>query len=344
MQTESLVNLLTKIPDWIIALLFIGRRPNIDGTRLNAKAQLACKMADRMVTDVDAHDLEANRAQLENLSSLLGGDIIDLPSVADIKLELDGRNLKARLYKPDLRPELPVLLYFHGGGFIRGSLDSHDALCRQLARKADCAVLSVAYRLAPEHKFPAATDDAYDALLWLQKNGQDHDLACKKIAIGGDSSGGNLAAVACQLAKENQTPMPLFQLLLYPTTDSHFSTASHKKFAHGYFLSEARLHWYRDCYLNHVSDRSDTRASPGLTPDVHGTAPALIISAGYDPLRDEAEVYAQKLRDSEVPVEMQRYGTMVHGFISMPVLFKEADEAILQASFALKTIFPDKEY
>lgn len=339
MRKETLANLLTKIPSWVIALVFIGRRPNVDGTRLNAKAQLICKMVDKIVNADDAYDIDANREQMENLSDLLGGPAVELASVKDIILPLDGRSLQARLYKPDLRPDLPTLLYFHGGGYIRGSLNSHDRLCRNLSLQADCAVLSVAYRLAPEYKFPAAVEDAFDSLLWLQKHGSEYGLNSEKTAVGGDSSGGNLATVACQLAKENQTPMPLFQLLLYPSTNSHFTAPSHKKFARGYFLTAERLHWFRDCYLEHISDRNDMRASPDLAENVRGLPPALLISAGYDPLRDEAEEYAQKLKAADVPVGILRYGSMVHGFISMPVLFSEADEAISRAASTLKSVF-----
>ncbi len=341
MQQETLAKILSIIPNWFCELMFIGRRPNIDGTKLNAKAQLVCRLVEKMATAETAFDVAANRQQIENLSALLGGKKIDLASVEDIILPLENRNIPGRLYKPEIQPNLPILLFFHGGGFIRGSIDSHDLLCRQLASHTGCAVLSVDYRLAPENKFPAAIDDAYDCLRWLQLNASDYGLDNNKIAIGGDSSGGNLATVACQMAKEKGTYQPIFQLLLYPTTNSHFSAPSHAKFAEGYFLTEERMCWFRDCYLTNETDRDDPRASPLLSEDVSGLAPALVITAGYDPLRDEAEEYARALKHADVPVGVIRYGGMVHGFMSMPVLFKQANDAIQQSAAALKSVLVD---
>ncbi len=329
MDQEKLAKLLGKIPVGFFNLLYLGRRIKKDGQLLNSKAQFLCAVVDKQSVPIDEETVEAARSQIESLATTLGGDYIPLPYVEDFTIPGKGGVIPVRLYKPsDTDEPLPVFIGFHGGGFIRGSVNSHDGLFRRLAKYGNFAVLSVEYRLAPEHKFPAAVDDAYTALRWVQENGLSKGLNPQKIAIGGDSSGGNLAAVACQDAKRNDTPQPLIQALIYPTTDSHFTAHSHTLFSKGFFLTEERMHWYRDHYLRNAADRDDPRASPLIEEDLQGLAPALVITAGFDPLRDEAEDYARKLKNSDVPVGVVRFDGMVHGFSSLSGLLPDADKSL----------------
>jgi len=342
MDQEKLAQLLCKIPNGVFNLLYAGRRIRKDGQVLNAKTQLLCKVAAKQTPPVAEETVENARAQLENLSAAFGGEHIPLPYVQELTIPGPARPIPARLYKPrDTDEKLPVLVGFHGGGYIRGSVDSHDGMFRRLAKFGDFAVLSVDYRLAPEHKFPAAVDDAYAALRWVQENGASKGLDPERVAVGGDSSGGNLATVACLDAKRNGTPQPVMQLLIYPTTNANFEAPSHTLFSEGFFLTEERMNWYRDCYMNNPSERDDPRASPLLAEDVSGLAPALILTAGFDPLRDEAEEYAASLKDAGGPVGNIRYEGMVHGFMSLSGLLPEADKALNTAAQSLKSAFSE---
>jgi acetyl esterase/lipase len=340
MDQQKLAEILCKVPNGVFNLLYLGRRLKKDGQLLNTKAQFLCKVVDKQTIPIEQDSLENMRNQIENLSVTLGGDDIPIHHVEIFSIPGPGGDIPVRLYKTKSASEKqPVLIAFHGGGFVRGSLKSHDGMFRRLAKFGDFAVLSVDYRLAPEHAYPAAADDAYAALKWVQENGHSKGLDQYKIAIGGDSSGGNLAAVATQDALKNGTPCPLFQLLIYPTTNSNFDTKSHEIFANGFFLTNERMCWYRDNYLQGDEKRSEVRASPGLNPDLAGSPPTLVMTAGFDPLRDEAEEYAQALKDAGVPMGVIRYEGMVHGFMSLSGLFDEADKALKTAADAVANAF-----
>jgi len=231
-----------------------------------------------------------------------------------------------RVYYPrDTEDRLPVLVFFHGGGWVVGGLVSHDGVCRALARGADSVVVSVDYRLAPEHRFPAAVEDAHAAFRWTQEHAEDLGCHPARIGIGGDSAGGNLAAVTSLMLRDAGHALPVFQLLIYPGTDMTRSMESHRLFAYGYFLDKPSKDYYVDSYLRAPSDELDWRASPLFAKRFDGLPPALLVTAGFDPLRDEGEVYAQKLRDAGVTVQEQREGTLVHGFVNMAVLRHCAD-------------------
>ncbi len=344
MDQAKLADILCKIPEGVFNLLYLGRRVKKDGQILNAKAQFLCKIVDKQTPPIDEETVEHAREQIETLGVTFAGDFVDLPHVEDFTIPGPDGDIPVRLYKPQQSDEnnpIPVLIGYHGGGFIRGSIKSHDGMFRRLAKFGNFAVLSVEYRLAPEHKFPAAVDDAYAALRWVQENGLSKGLDTNNIAVGGDSSGGNLAAVAAQDAKRNGTPQPKFQLLIYPTTDSHFTANSHKLFANGFFLTEERMHWYRGHYLNTPEDMNDLRASPSISEDLEGLAPTLILTAGFDPLRDEAEEYAAALKEAGVPMGVIRYEGMVHGFMSLSGLFEDADKALKTAATAVASAFAE---
>lgn len=249
----------------------------------------------------------------------------------------DGHALPVRLYAPTHDP-LPVLLYFHGGGFTIGGLATHDTLCRSLSHLAHCAVLALDYRLAPEHKFPVAHDDAWDALQWLAREGASRGLDVSRIAVGGDSAGGTLAAACALQARASALPLAL-QLLIYPGCAAHQDTPSHKTFAHGFVLEEPHITYFFNHYLRTTADRDDWRFSPLSAPDVEGLAPAWFGLAECDPLVDEGILYADKLRAAGVPVDLEIYRGVVHGFIQMGRAIPEAARAHADAARALKQSF-----
>jgi acetyl esterase len=273
-----------------------------------------------------------------------GADVLEvpkaqLPRVEDFTIPArDGHALSARLYAPSTGAPLPVLLYTHGGGFTIGSIGTHDILCRELARLAGCMVVSLDYRLAPEHRFPTATNDAWDALVWLHANaaGLGADPAC--IAVGGDSAGGTLATVNAILARDAGLPLAL-QLLIYPGCAAHQDTPSHTRFASGLVLDEPAITWFFGQYVTSREQRQDWRFAPLHADDVEGVAPAWIGLAECDPLVDEGVDYADKLRAAGVAVDLEIYRGVTHEFIKMGRAIPEARKAHADAARALRQAF-----
>lgn len=272
-----------------------------------------------------------------------GAGVLEIPRPVLARVEdfsipaRDGHALPARLYAPSA-DRLPVLLYFHGGGFTIGSIASHDILCRQLSHLAGCAVLSVDYRLAPEHKFPTAAHDAWDALQWLAAHAVEKNLEGSRLAVGGDSAGGTLAAMCAVLARDAGLPLAL-QLLFYPGCSAHQDTPSHRKFARGFVLEEREINWFFSCYVRGPADREDWRFAPLNTPDVDGVAPAWVGLAECDPLVDEGVMYADKLRAAGVAVDLEIYRGVTHEFIKMGRIIPEARQAHQDAARALQQAF-----
>lgn len=257
----------------------------------------------------------------------------------------DGALLNARLFAPSAEPGLPVLLYFHGGGFTIGSTATHEPLCRALAHQAHCAVVSVDYRLAPEAKFPTAVHDAWDSLQWLRAQAGDLGVDATRIAVGGDSAGGTLAAVSAIAARDAGQPLAL-QLLFYPGCAGHQDTASHKTYAHGFVLEQPHIDYFFGHYLRDARDRDDWRFAPldgrdetGHTRDLDGVAPAWIGLAECDPLTDEGIAYADRLRLAGVSVDLEIYAGVVHGFIQFGRAIPEALTAHQHAARALRHAF-----
>ena len=246
--------------------------------------------------------------------------------------------LPARLYAPGTAAALPALLYLHGGGFTIGSVATHDVLCRELARLGRCMVLSLDYRLAPEHAFPTASNDAWDALAWLAANAARLGADPGRLAVGGDSAGGTLAAVNAILARDAGLPLAL-QLLIYPGTTAHQDTLSHTEFAHGPILDRAAIGWFFDQYIPSRAEREDWRFAPLLAPDVDGVAPAWIGLAECDPLVDEGVEYGDKLRAAGVAVDLEIYRGVTHEFIKMGRAIAEARRAHQDAARALRAAF-----
>ena len=249
----------------------------------------------------------------------------------------DGFDLPVRLYAPTDGP-LPVLVYFHGGGFTIGSIATHDVLCRHLSHLARCAVLSVGYRQAPEHQFPVAFEDAWDAVQWTAAHGASKGLDASRIAVGGDSAGGTLAA-ACALQARNSGMVLKLQLLFYPGTTAHADTPSHKTFGHGFVLEAEHIIYFFDLYIPDLKDREDWRFAPLMADDVDGVAPAWFGLAECDPLIDEGLQYADKLRAAGVPVDLDIYRGVTHEFIKMGRAIPEALKSHLDAARALKHAF-----
>ncbi len=276
-----------------------------------------------------------------------GASVLDLPPhklkrVEDLQIPMrDGASIAARLYAPapaDAEPGLPVLLYLHGGGFTVGSIDTHDSLCRHLAHLAHCAVLSLDYRLAPEHRFPTAVNDAFDGLCWLHGNAAALGLDPQRIAVGGDSAGGTLSIVTALQARDVGITLAL-QLLFYPGCTPRRDTPSHKTFGHGFLIERATIDWFFSHYLNSDDECEDWRFAPLQAHDFDEVAPAWFGLAECDPLVDEGMLMADRLRLSGVPVDLEIYRGMVHDFIKMGRAIPEALTAHQDAARALRQAF-----
>lgn len=276
-------------------------------------AQLAAMNA----PPIDALTPEQVRVGFGMQLKMTAGPATPLPVVRDLSLPGPGGAIKARLYRPSADGVLPGLVFFHGGGWVIGDLDSHDDLCRDLAAETHCAVLAVDYRLAPEHRFPAAADDAIAATGWVQANAAGLGIDARRLAVGGDSAGGNLAAVCALASRDAGSPLAA-QLLIYPVTDmSRLDGESYRSNAEGYGLTAGAMAWFRDHYLADAAAAQDWRVSPLLASDLGRLPPALVVTAEFDVLRSEGEAYARQLAAAGVPTELRRYDGMIHGFASM---------------------------
>lgn len=242
-------------------------------------------------------------------------------SVEDRAITANGAQIPVRIYRPESGPAVkPALVWFHGGGWVIGSLDGSDFGCRIMANASGCTVISVDYRLAPEYKFPTAVDDCLAVTKWVAENGPELGVDGARIAVGGDSAGGNLAAVVSQLARDGGGPAIAFQALVYPVTNYDFSTASYRDNAEGYLLERDSMEWFWGHYLRSEADGASTKASPLRHTNLAGLPPAIVLTAEFDPLRDEGEAYAERMRAAGVPVEARRYDGQIHGFFANPAI------------------------
>jgi len=314
------------------ALVALSRKPPVvhDGQVLDPELQLL--LAVREATGVKGVNQEgppAARARTRREALVFAGRTVAVGAVRE--LTLDGA-LRARHYAP-AEPGGPhgLLVWLHGGGFVIGDLDTHDATCRRLCRHAGAHVLSVAYRLAPEDPFPAAVHDARAALAWAHEHAGALGADPARVGIGGDSAGGTLAAIAARLAARDGGPAPVAQVLVYPATDRTRSTSSLEAFAEGFFLTAAEIEWYFGQYADGTgAGRDDPLISPLLAPDLGGLAPALVVTAGFDPLRDEGEAYADALRAAGTPTLSRRVPELVHGFVNFGGVSRASREAIVE--------------
>jgi acetyl esterase len=264
---------------------------------------------------------------------------LPVAEVRDLSIPGPHGPIPLRLYRPATAPASgsPALVFFHGGGWVLGNLESHDGVCRHLAERSGCVVVAVDYRLAPEHKFPAALDDAFAATQWLAAQAPALGLDAARIAVGGDSAGGNLAAAVCLLARDaNGSPSIAFQMLLYPATDFAMDTASHRRFGEDHLLTRASMAWFRDHYLKHPGEMADWRASPLRAASLAGLPPAFVLTASHDPLRDEGEAYARRLVEVGIPVTLWRVPGLIHGFLPMGKAIAASGPALDRLAAALK--------
>ncbi|HJN88567.1 MAG: alpha/beta hydrolase [Dehalococcoidia bacterium] len=266
----------------------------------------------------------------------------EVARVEDRAIPGPGPDVPVRIYTPDGRGPFPVLVWFHGGGWVVGDLDTADGTARRLTAQTGCVVVSVDYRLAPEARFPAAAEDCYAVTQWVATNAAGIDADPGRIAVGGDSSGGNLAAVVSLMARDRGVSPPVFQLLVYPVIARDFDTGSYRQNGEGYGITRDSMKWYWDLYLTEDADASNPYAAPLLANDLSGLPPALVITAEFDPLCDEGEAYAQRLQEAGVAVTYSRYDGMIHGFFGMPAFIDRGRIAVGEASAALKAAFSEK--
>jgi acetyl esterase len=261
----------------------------------------------------------------------------EMALVKDLTAEGPAGPIPLRLFRPrGAPPGAPALVYFHGGGWVIGDLDTHDVLCRQLAAWSDSVVVSVDYRLAPEQKFPAAVEDAWAATRWVAAHAGALDVDGDRLGVGGDSAGGNLAAVVSLMARDAGGPRLGFQLLIYPATDMAADLPSQIAFADGYLLTRDNMRWFIGHYVRGEGDVADWRASPLRAPSLAGLPPALVVTAGFDPLRDEGQAYARQLTEAGVRVDHVCYGGMLHGFFGMGGVVDTANRAIAHAGASIR--------
>ena len=265
----------------------------------------------------------------------------DVSLIEDLYVPGPAGDIPVRYYRPqgpDNEEHLPVLLYHHGGGWVVGDIETHDVICRMLANQGGFAVVNVDYRLAPEHKFPAAIEDSWAVLKWVKSGAGELRIDGDRIGLAGDSAGGNISAVLSLMARDANLYIS-FQILIYPATHFSLDTESHRKFGEGYLLTRDAQKWYHEMYLRTDADRQDWRASPILATDFSNVAPAFILTCGYDPLLDEGRSYADKLRAAGIPVEYRCYEGQVHGFLMMGKIIDEANEAINDIALKARVAF-----
>jgi acetyl esterase len=309
-----------------------------DGLELALDAQLLLRMLAFSDISLSGKTPEVARLTLEAGRTALGGPIVPGVRTRNLNLPATAGTVPARLYEPaNLPPGSPLLVYFHGGGWVIGSLDTHDGLCRYLAARANLRVLSIGYRLAPEYPFPVAADDAYAAYRYAVAHAETLGADPAAVAVGGDSAGGNLATVVCLDAVRKGGPRPVFQLLFYPATDPSVRRRSRDLFADGFFLTDHDMTWFIDHYCPDVDRRTDPRVAVLLADDMRGVPPTYLATAGFDPLRDEGNAFADRLREAGVPVVKRQQDDLIHGFASFVSLGTRFREAVSEAAGALRT-------
>ena len=305
---------------------------------LDPEARMLMDQLQGTLKPFDQGTVEEARAAIQAVA-LAAGAPEPVAKVEDRGVPGPKGEVPVRIYTPEGGDgPFPILVYFHGGGWTIGDLETHDGVCRQLCNAVGCVVVSVDYRLAPEHPYPAAADDSYTATRWVAANARALGGDAKRIAVGGDSAGGNLAAVVSLMARDRGGPPLVFQLLVYPAVD--MPTANHPSYrenAEGYFLTRDMMFWFWGHYCGAAGpDATDPYACPLNAKDLRGLPPAYVVTAEFDPLRDEGEAYAAKLREAGVPTTLKRYAGMIHGFFGMSALLTQARVATREAADALR--------
>jgi acetyl esterase len=310
-----------------------------DHGNLDPRVAVVLKL-NQILSNPDFQSVADKRKKLETSARLGAGKLIPFQNIKNTEIPGPAGNIPIRIYTPEGPNQMPIIVFYHGGGWVSGSLDTHDHTCRALSKGTTAIVVSVAYRLAPEYPFPAGVIDAYAALQWVAKNAGQFGGDRTRIAVAGDSAGGNIAAVVAQMARNNKSPAITAQVLIYPATNSSsLDTVSYKENGNGFMLLKKNIEIFREMYLPRKDDWNDPKASPLLAKDFKGLPPAIVITAEFDPLRDEGEAYAAKLQQAGVPTVSTRYKGVVHGFVGMGRFIPQADEATDQICNYLRTQF-----
>jgi acetyl esterase len=297
--------------------LLAGHRISLGGRTMDPKAQIVGEFVKSIRVPGYFPPVPELRQQLRTMVTLMDEPAPALARIEDLKIPGPAGPMPARVYDAaGGAGARPALAYFHGGGWVQGDLETHHGLCARLAQRAGIMVVAIDYRLAPEHKFPAAVEDCLAAYAWLRAHGREIGADPARVGVAGDSAGGNLSAVVSQLAKARGLSVPTCQVLIYPATDFSMDTASHRDLAEGHIIPRDRVLWYAQQYLRSDADKTDLRASP-IRGDLEGQPPALVITAGFDPLRDEGHAYAEGLRKTGGDVVYREYPGQIHAFVSL---------------------------
>jgi acetyl esterase/lipase len=333
---KAMLGLFKRLPDSMLVKMSGGTPTVIAGRTLDPMIQFIAVQGAQNPPMTSMTPQEARLAMDEGFS-LTQNSLHRLASIEDRLIPGPAGDIPVRVYTPSgAKNPLPILQYMHQGGCVIGGLDSCHGFCTMLADVARCLVVSVDYRLAPEHPFPAAPEDAVAAFLWLRKHGDDWGGDSDRMAVAGDSAGGGLSAVLTHALKKEGLPQPLCQALIYPWVEALADTQSYSDFGKTYPMDKATMEWFGSHYLTSPEDASDTRVSPSRETDFAGLAPALVYTAGFDPLHDEGEAYAGKLRDADVPVTYRSYDSLSHAFTALGGAVPAAHRALLEIAHDIR--------
>jgi len=330
---------MTRLPESVVRMIYRGREERLGERVLDPKAQAVGRLANLLRQPGQVPNVEESRAQTHRIAKAFDEPSPPLKRKQDVEIDGAAGRLRARIYcdRPatDSGVPVPVLVFFHGGGWIQCDIDTHDGLCGKLAKWSGGIVVSVDYRLAPEHPFPAAVDDAIAAYHWVRDNARSIGGDPDRVGVGGDSAGGNLAAVVCQ---QDNGPRPAFQVLIYPGLDGRMQSKSIQELRDAYIIPLERTTWYLKTYLGGFDDPTDPRFSPGIIDNVSGLAPAYIVTGGFDPLRDEGIAYAERLAAAGVSTVHRNFPGQIHAFASLTKVIPQGNQCIREIADWLKRI------
>jgi acetyl esterase len=317
--------------------LLDGHRITMGDRTMDPKAQIVGEFVKSIRVPGYYPPLPELRQQLRVMVSLMDEPAPALARIEGIRIPGPAGEIPARVYSASAATTpLPAVVYFHGGGWVQGDLETHHGLCARLAKHAGVLVVAVDYRLAPEHKFPSAVDDCLAAYRWARAKGRDVGADPARVAVAGDSAGGNLSATVSQLAASVGSPVPTCQVLIYPAVDFSLDTESHREMVEGHVIPRERVLWYMQQYLRNDADKTDRRASPLRASSLTGQPPALIVTAGFDPLRDEGRAYGDRLREAGVDVVYREYPGQIHAFVSLTKAIPQGMAATLEVAEYLR--------
>jgi acetyl esterase len=341
---KALTKLLLKLPSPILVALSGGKPIIRDNRKLDARFQfIEVAAAKRPLPDPLTP--EVARAGVDMLTDLFGGKVEAGVSWNDTTIPLSDRTVPARVYRPNKqRPTAPLLVFYHFGGGVVGNVTTCHAFCSMIAKQVECPVLSVEYRLAPEHQWPCGLDDAIDSFIWARDHASQFGATAGLAAVGGDSMGGNFAAILAQHLKANDLAQPILQVLIYPATDITSKSGSMQSCAQAYPLTQATMNWFMANYLPAGAVAGDVRISPAMSMDLTGLAPAIVVTAGHDPLRDQGNTYGILLSEANVPVTARCYDDLAHGFTAYTGAIPAADKASRDIAALIASAYQQQGY